>query len=301
MYRPLIHRLLLLLRLTRVWNLLILVLAQYAAVRFLTEPTGEEIIIRLGKIGLELQRGTWSDPTLLVLAASTCLIAAAGYVINDYFDVKIDLINKPSRVVVGKEMTRRKAILLHVILSAAGILSGLLISWKIAAVNLVSAGLLWWYSAELKRGVFFGNLAISILTAASLMVLYIPFPDSGPAILVYAVFAFGMTMIREAVKDMEDVRGDQAYGCTTLPIRMGIPFTKIYTMVLTLLLMATGFAIHWWLMPLPVAYFLALILLPLGIFSYRLVRADTVREFHQLSQWVKYILVLGVVSMALLP
>ena len=300
MYRPLLHQLLTLLRLTRVWNLLILVLAQYAAVIFLVEP-GEILPVHFGFVDVMLERGTWTDPALFVLAASTCLIAAAGYVINDYFDVKIDLINKPARVVVGKEMTRRKAILLHVIFSSAGVFTGLLISWKVAVVNLLSAGLLWWYSANLKRGMFFGNLAIAVLTAAALLVLYIPFPQSGPAILLYAGFAFGMTLVREAVKDMEDVRGDQAYGCSTMPIRMGIPFTKIYSLTLILMLMATGFAVHVWLMPLPVYYFLALILLPLGLFSFRLLRADTVREFHQLSQWVKYILVLGIFSMALLP
>lgn len=301
MYQRLLHQLLTLLRLTRVWNLLILVLAQYAAVVFLVQPTGDTISVGFGFLDFSLQRGTWNDPALFILAASTCLIAAAGYVINDYFDVKIDLINKPSRVVVGKEMTRRKAILLHVILSSAGVMTGLLVSWKVAGVNLLSAALLWWYSANLKRGAFFGNLAIAVLTAVALLVLYIPYPNSGPAIWLYSAFALGMTMVREAVKDMEDVRGDQAFGCSTLPIRMGIPFTKIYTLVLILMLMAFGFAVHLWLMPLPVYYFLALILLPLGIFSFRLLRADTVREFHQLSQWVKYILVLGIFSMALLP
>jgi len=301
MFKTLFHRLEVLLRLTRVWNLIILVLAQYTAACFLTEPSGKTIRVLLGPAAIELKRGTWNDPILLILAFSTCLIAAAGYVINDYFDVKIDIINKPSRVVVGKQMTRRKAMLLHLILSSSGVLLGLTIGWEIAVVNLLSAGLLWWYSAKLKRGMFFGNLAISVLTAAALLVLYIPFPDSDPSILLYAMFAFGMTMVREAVKDMEDVRGDQADGCATLPIRMGIAFTKTYTQFLILLLITSGFIIHWLVMPLPVNYFLALVLLPLGIFSLRLHRADTVKEFHQLSQWVKYILVIGVISMVLLP
>ena len=269
-------------RLTRAWNLIILVVAQYAAAGFL--------------IGVE----TLADPLLVVLSVSTGLVAASGYVINDYFDVKIDLINKPDRVVVGTELSRRKAITLHSFLAGAGTLAGLVIDWRLAVVNAVSAFLLWWYSASLKRAPFVGNLAIAVLTGLSLLVLYIRFPDAGPKVMYYAVFAFSVTLVREAVKDMEDVRGDQAFGCRTLPIVWGIAKTKFYTGVLILLLMGAIVLVHLRFMPLPVSYFLALVFLPLGFFSWRLMRADTIREFQQLSHWSKYIMLLGIASMAAL-
>lgn len=243
--------------------------------------------------------GTITDPVMLVLAVSTCLVAAAGYVINDYFDIKIDLVNKPNRVMIGKRVSRRKAIMIHLLLSGAGVLIGALVNWKVAALNLFCAILLWWYSASLKRGAF-GNLAISLLTALALLVIYLAYDYNGHALWLYAVFAFVMTLVREVVKDMEDVRGDQAYGCRTLPIRWGIATTKIYAGALVITLMAAVVLVHFTLLPLPVIYFLALILLPLGVFSFNLIKADTVREFHQLSQWSKYILVLGVLSMTLL-
>jgi len=269
-------------RLTRAWNLIILVVAQYAAAGFL--------------IGVE----TLADPLLVVLSVSTGLVAASGYVINDYFDVKIDLINKPDRVVVGTELSRRKAITLHSFLAGAGTLAGLVIDWRLAVVNASSAFLLWWYSASLKRAPFVGNLAIAVLTGLSLLVLYIRFPDAGPKVMYYAVFAFSVTLVREAVKDMEDVRGDQAFGCRTLPIVWGIAKTKFYTGVLILLLMGAIVLVHLRFMPLPVSYFLALVFLPLGWFSWRLMRADTIREFEQLSRWCKYIMLLGIASMAAL-
>jgi len=287
------------LRLTRVWNLLIIVLAQYAVVWFLLEPEPDRALWIFGK-EFFVPKATILDPLLLILSASTCLVAAAGYVINDYFDVKIDLINKPNRVVVGRQMSRRKAIAVHIILSGTGVAFGLAVNWKVAALNLVSAILLWWYSAKLKRGAFFGNLVISLLTAFSLLVICLLYEQWPPAILLYALFAFFMTMVREAVKDMEDVRGDQAFGCRTLPIRWGIAATKIYTGILVLLLVGSVVIAHLVWLSLPVNYFLALVLLPLGIFSYRLMQADTVREFHRLSQWCKYILILGVLSMAML-
>lgn len=287
------------LRLTRVWNLLIIVVAQYAVVWFLLEPEPDRTVRIFGNEFL-FPKASVFDPLLLILSASTCLVAAAGYVINDYFDVKIDLINKPDRVVVGKEMSRRKAIAFHILLSGAGVVFGLLVNWKVAALNLFSAFLLWWYSAKLKRGAFFGNLVIALLTAFSLLVIYLLYDQRPPTILLYAIFAFFMTMVREAVKDMEDVRGDQAFGCRTIPIRWGIAATKVYTGILVLLLVGSVVLAHLIWLSLPVNYFLAMVLLPLGIFSYRLMQADTVREFHILSQWCKYLLILGVLSMAVL-
>src|SRR5687768_3153762 len=116
------------LRLTRVWNLLIIALSQYFTAAML--------------IGLEKIQ----DWKLFVLSASTVMIAAGGYIINDYYDVKIDLVNKPERVVIGKGITRRYAILLHSVLSLLGIAVGFLLGWRIAAINFAAVFLLWWYS-----------------------------------------------------------------------------------------------------------------------------------------------------------
>src|SRR6185295_4664826 len=119
-------------KLTRFWNLIIISVAQYFTVAFL---------FSFEKI--------W-DLNLFILSASTVIIAAAGYIINDYYDVKIDLINKPERVVIGKEVARRYAILLHSALSFIGVALGFLLNWKIGTTNFFSAFLLWWYSNNLK-------------------------------------------------------------------------------------------------------------------------------------------------------
>jgi len=128
------------LKLTRFWNLLIIAVAQYFTAAFLI---GFEKIWYLN---------------LFLLSTSTVIIAAAGYIINDYYDVKIDLINKPERVVIGKEVARRYAILSHSILSFIGVAVGFLLNWKIGIINFLSAFLLWWYSNNLKRQPFIGNL-----------------------------------------------------------------------------------------------------------------------------------------------
>ena len=269
-------------RLTRAWNLLIIVLAQYVASFFLIAP-------------LNL-----TDWRMFLLSASTVMIAAAGYVINDYFDIKIDLINKPGEVMVGQSITRRSAIFLHSFLSAAGVLSGLMVSWKLALLNLISSILLWWYSASLKRKPFSGNLVIALLTGFSIGMLYLVYPMAGITVLLYAVFAFAMTLIREAVKDMEDLEGDRAFDCRTLPIIWGIAGTKRYIGVLVFVLSFSTIAVHIYLHPLPTAYFLSLILLPLAWFSYKLIQADTVKEYHDLSTLSKLIMLTGILSMAFL-
>jgi 4-hydroxybenzoate polyprenyltransferase len=195
-------------RLARFWNLVILGLAQYCTAYFL--------------IGKE----TLQDWRLFLLALSTMMIAAAGYMINDYYDIKIDLINKPERVVIGKGITRRYTLFFHTALSVSGVGIGLLLSWQIAVVNFLSAFLLWLYSNNLKRQPFIGNFSIGLLTAASIAVVNLLYPPFNSYIMVYALFAMVMTLVREIIKDMEDWKGDNTFGCKTLPIVWGIRKTK---------------------------------------------------------------------------
>jgi 4-hydroxybenzoate polyprenyltransferase len=267
------------LRLTRFWNLVIIGLAQYFAAYFL-----------IGK-------NTIADWRLSILSTSTMVIAAAGYIINDYYDVKIDLINKPGRVVVGKRITRRYAILLHTILSFTGIGLGLLLSWRIAAINFLSAFLLWLYSNQLKRQPFIGNLVVAALTGLSILLLDVLFKTGNTLIVIYSLFAFFMTLVREVVKDMEDLKGDNTFGCKTLPIVWGIRKTKVFLYVLLVFFSIGVLILNHVYSRLPLFYFLICLFAPLSWLVVRLVRADTVKEFYQLSQLCKIIMLLGIVSM----
>lgn len=270
-----------LLRLTRAWNLTILALAQYFAAYFL------------------IGRHTLFDWRLLVLAASTTLIAAAGYVINDYYDMKIDSINRPGRVVVGRLIHRRFAILLHAALSFAGIALGFLLSWWIVGINVFSVALLWFYSNQLKRLPFIGNLAVSLLTGLSIAVINVLYHTPSLLVIIYAVFAFFMTLIREIIKDMEDLKGDNTYGCKTLPIVWGIRKTKAFLYLLTGLFALSVVFINYAYVKLQMIYFIMFLFVPLAWLLSRLARADTMRDFGWLSSFCKVILLLGILSMAL--
>ena len=242
---------------------------------------------------------------LLVLAA--LLVAAAGYIINDYYDVKIDAINRPDRLVVGRVLHRRKAMLAHLVLSGAGVgLAGWLHP-VLGAVTLGTALLLWGYSARFKRVALVGNVSIATLTAALVLLpelqLQLARHEAHSVVWPYALAAFLLTVVREIVKDVEDMRGDAQHGCRTLPLVWGVARTKwvagFFLGCLALLAAgATGRLLlggHW-----PLGLWLALgVLLPLAQLTRLLIRADRRRHFRHLSAWCKGIMLAGVLSMAL--
>jgi 4-hydroxybenzoate polyprenyltransferase len=124
---------------------------------------------------------------------STLFIAASGYIINDYYDIKIDLINKPHRVVIGRYIKRRWAMVINQIFNVAGLLLGLLVGKKVFLVNLLAVFCLWLYSNQLKRLPFWGNLMIAILTGFSLLVLAVHYPGHQREVWIYAIFSFEIT------------------------------------------------------------------------------------------------------------
>lgn len=271
------------LRLTRAWNLVIIVFAQYFTAYFLAKAD----VLR--------------DINLFLLSLSTVLIAAGGYVINDYYDVKIDYVNNPDRVVIGKTIHRRFAILLHVALSVVGIFIGFFVSWKLAAANVLSVSVLWFYSNLLKRLPFIGNFTVALLTGFSIAILLLLYTTNAGLIIVYAVFSFFMTLIREIIKDMEDLKGDNTYGCKTLPIVWGIRKTKFVLYTITFVFSVSVAIINYVYVKLPMIYFVMLLFVPLAWLTARLVRADTKKDFGWLSSFCKVIMLLGILSMALIP
>jgi len=262
--------------------------------------------------------------SFFLLTVASILIAAAGYIINDYFDVNIDQVNKPEKNVVDSVISRRWAILLHFIISGAGLLLSFYVSWRtglwyIVIANFFCIFLLFGYSVSLKRKLLSGNMIISLLTAWVVLILCLSefelmlrtkidteLLNVQNKIMrigfVYAAFAFILSVIREAIKDMEDQEGDARYGSRTIPIVWGIPATKIYIGVWLIVLIALVVVIeiyilqfHWWW---PFLYSAFFIVLPVVFLFWKLYQYNSAREFHRLSNWTKLIMLTGVLSMA---
>jgi 4-hydroxybenzoate polyprenyltransferase len=268
-----------LLRLTRFGNLMIIGLAQYFSACFL------------------LKKEYLFDWHLFVLSSATILIAAAGYIINDYYDIKIDLVNKPERVVIGKKIPRRVALFLHTLFSIGGVLTALFLGWKIGLIIFSMSFLLWWYSNSLKRQPFIGNFVVALLIGLSIELVNVLYSAENYLVTVYSLFAFFMTLLREIVKDLEDLKGDSSFGCKTLPIVWGMRKTKLFIYGLMIIFGILVITLNEVFVGLPASYFVFFLFLPMSALFIFLVRADTVSDFKQLSRLCKMILLLGIISM----
>ncbi len=237
------------------------------------------------------------DPKLILLCFSTICIAAAGYIINDYFDVKIDLVNKPKEVIIGRLIKRRWAIILHQILNFTGILIGFLLSWKIFLLDFFAVSFLWFYSERFKRQAFVGNILVAFLTALSLIVIGIYYQQKQVEVYIYALFAFSISLIREIIKDIEDIRGDARHGCKTLPILWGIRRTKILLYIFILSFVIFLFSMAFNLQNWHLLLIFGLLMLPISWLTYKLYRADKKRDFTFLSAFCKIIMLIGIGSM----
>lgn len=233
-----------------------------------------------------------SDFHFYLLVFGTLLISAAGYIINDYFDIKIDRINKPKKLIVSKYIKKRWAMLIHVVFNSIAILIGLYLSWiyfnlYIISVFLLTTTILWWYSLSLKRKLLSGNIAISILAASVVLLVgwfelpiiekqYSGSPAGQPfsassmvtikwMVLGYAFFAGFTTLIREIIKDLADMEGDAAVNCKTLPLSIGISATKkiILSMIFLFLLFLSVLIYFYLNNSFTLMYFSALVALPL--------------------------------------
>jgi 4-hydroxybenzoate polyprenyltransferase len=298
-----------LLRIVRMPNLLMVAATMYMMRWSIIRPI-------LGLYQIELQV---SEFAFLCLVLSTVLITAAGYVINDYHDVKADRINQPGRVVIDSQVSRRTALLLHLFMNLIGVLLGSLFSliYHVPWMILIFAGaplLLWIYSIRLKHKLLIGNLAVSILTGTVPMLVILfeyPllarnfsgytefFPGGIHALLfwvgAFSFFAFITNLLREIIKDAEVVTGDKESGSKTLPICCGYRTTKIFIIALSVLtvLFLGYFFLRYLTDWISLAYFIVCLTLPFLILVWRTITASTPKDYHFLSQLSKIIMLLG--------
>jgi 4-hydroxybenzoate polyprenyltransferase len=239
------------------------------------------------------------EPDFWVLTLSTVLIAAAGYIINDYYDVKIDAINKPQRMVVGKLIRRRRAMFAHLLLSFVGIAAGFWLSIPVGLINTGAVLLLWGYSARLKKMMLIGNISIALLSASMLLIVAVYADSLNKVTVGYACFAFLISLIREIIKDIEDVKGDASFDCRTLPIVAGLRNTKLvlYPLCIIFLALIGAAILHNSTSTYFDIYMALLVLLPGIWLILKLVEADRKRDFTYLSNLNKFIMLSGILSM----
>lgn len=260
----------------------------------------------------------------LLLILSSILIAAAGNIINDYFDRNIDEINKPDKKIIDKLIKRRWAIIMHIVFSFVAILIGFYVDSQtpvfwLGISNSICVLLLFGYSISFKKKLLVGNILISALTSWVILVCFVCYyrsfscSDCDAATwqgqlnrfirisFLYAGFAFVISLIREVVKDMEDMEGDKKYGCKTIPIAWGIPASKVFVAVWLVVLMGMISIVQIYVLQLgwywSAAYSIILIIAPLVWILRKLYQAQVPKDYHQLSTVIKLVMLAGLISM----
>lgn len=298
------------LKIIRLPNLLFVVLIQFLM--------RQSVILPLMYASGVNYHSNWLIFCLLVLAS--ILIAAGGYVINDYYDLKIDTINKPDKMIVGRAISKAAAMRIYQVLSFSGLFIGLLVAWQLKSTTLallfvLIVGLLWFYSTSYKRQFLVGNIVVAFLASMTVLIvalfeiLHPIFDDTmliinpilSRNILIwvggFAAFSFLLTLIREMVKDMEDEYGDRQLECRTLPIVLGFNITKIIVIALIIITIGSLLYINNFIHfegTLTLRYVIFGLILPLLFVIYLIIRAKNKNDYHQASNFMKFIMLIGV-------
>ena len=258
---------------------------------------------------------------IFCLIISYSFVAGGGYIINDYFDLNIDQINKPEKVMIDRYIGRRWAIILHFLFSFISICIGVYVDFQtdqhiLGGANLFNAILVFVYSLSLKKKLLAGNIVIAFLLAWAIVVItcceinqfLLPIREqiiNTQKLLrytfLYAGFAFIGNIIREVIKDMEDVEGDRKYGCRTMPIAWGMNASKVFVsvwlvMLIGILSILLIYSIHirWYLFSL---YGLLLIVIPLIVVFKKMFAATNAKDYHDISFLMKIVMFTGILSM----
>jgi 4-hydroxybenzoate polyprenyltransferase len=300
------------LKLIRVRNLLIIAFTQYMVRWCLVFP-----ILKAQSSFYTLQL---TEVQFFLLVLSTVMIAAAGYIINDYFDVRLDKVNKPERLVIDKGVKRRVAMGAHMVVNILAFLIGLFVSYsvgltKLAFIHFIAISGMWFYSTTFKKQFLIGNVVIALFTAMVPFIAvmyellacykaYLPIDEtlSYKPVWIYisgiCVFTFLIALIREIIKDMEGVEGDKEYGYNTMPVVIGLRASKF--VVAGIVIAIIGFLAYYQLLQLNIKdvltffYFLFALEIPILYLMYKIIKADTKQAFTQTLKITQLIMFAGI-------
>ncbi|WP_298119152.1 geranylgeranylglycerol-phosphate geranylgeranyltransferase [Flavobacterium sp.] len=280
-----------------------------------------QLVIRFGYlelVNIPLSLWYWQY-SLLILA--TVLIAAGGYVINDIFDQETDAENKPNKVIIGKSISESKAYIIYASLTITGVACGFILANSVehpnfAVVFVLIATLLYFYASTLKQIALVGNIVVALLLAFSVIIIgmFDIFPNTFDMnrqqmtlafsiLLDYAKFAFIINLVREIIKDIQDIEGDNNQGMRTLPIIIGIPKTKIFSFIL--LLLPSLYLLYYSKTYLfennlfyGLAYILSLVVAPMIMCLVQIWNAKDNNDYKKISMFLKWIIFFGILSIA---
>lgn len=276
-----------LLSVVRGYNIAIIVLAQYLAAIFIFSPD------------LTLKQVIFNLDLYFIVLATICVIAS-GYIINNFYDSKKDLINKPIKSKIDSIVSQKIKLKIYFFLNFIGVVFGFLVSWRAALFFAVYIFLIWLYSHKLKKYPLTGLFSASILSILPFFAVFIYYKNFSTIIFTHAAFLFFVLMIRELLKDLENIKGDIVQDYKTIPVTYGEYFTKILISLMVLLTMNPVYFL--WKYPEigMMKYYFYFVGIVFALFLIFLWKAKTKRDYLILHNTIKLIIVIGVLSLMLI-
>lgn len=271
----------------RGYNILVVVIAQYLTSAFILAPD-----LPISQILF--------DPNLFFLILASASVIASGYIINNFYDSEKDLINRPKKTMLDRVVSQRTKLSVYFILNFASIFFASYVSFRAVVFFSIYIFVIWLYSHRLKRILFLGNLVASILTITPFFIVFVYYKNFETVIFIHATFLYLMIVMRELVKDLENMQGDLVQNYHTIPLVYGEKWSKFFLAVCTLLaVLPIYLLVNWYEIGYMDYYFYSSFLL-LIIFLLLLYFSTAKWQYLILHNILKLIIVAGVFSILLI-
>ena len=271
----------------RLYNIFIIIIAQYFTSIFIIS-----IDTSISSILFDFQ--------LFLLILSSSIAIASGYIINNFYDYEKDLINKPIKSKIDKVIRKRTKLSLYVALNFLCIYTSSLVSWRAVLFFSIYIFVIWLYSHKLKRTLFIGNVVSSLLSVIPFFIILIYYKNFELIIFLYAIFLFQIVYIREIIKDLENIKGDFALDYRTIPVVYGeksskylLSIVSLFTLAIIYILLSgfdTGMMFYYYYFSIAVLLFFIIVLW----------KYDSKKHYNFLHNLLKFLIVLGVLSIVLI-
>ncbi len=281
---PFYFKFLSLLSVVRGYNIAVIVLGQYLAAIFIFSP---ETSLKSTLLNVELY---------IIVLASICVVAA-GYIINNFYDVERDIINKPIKTKIDGIVSQKTKLTIYFLLNFTGTFLALFVSWRAALFFAVYIFLIWLYSHKLKQYPLLKLFSAAVLRLLPFFVIFVYYRNFSTIIFTHATFLFFILLTRELMKDLENLKGDIASGFVTLPIKYSEYFTKLLIGLATIFVLPPiYFLVNYPEIGLMKYYFYLsiIVLLLVNVFLWR---ANSKKDYLVLQTILKILMILGVVSL----
>ena len=276
-----------LLSLVRWYNIFFLALSQYLAVVFVLNDMAD-------------WKSTLANPNLHAIVFASLFCVAGGYLINNFYDLERDLINRPNKTLYEKLVKQSTSLRLYFLFNFVGAMLALAVSFNVFLFFSAYIFFIWFYSHKLKKILFVGNLSASALAITPFFAIFIYYHLGDLLILTYISFILAITLIREIIKDLEALKGDVILGYATLPTTVGVKGSKLVIYGITALAMIPAGLIFYKTGFTGESYYLIIGVTGLIISTLALLPAHRKEDFALINNIFRMLIIGGILGLVLI-